>query len=1017
MFPTFSLWLSFLIAFNFFQNTFTSTLGTETDNLALLKFKESISNDPYGILASWNSSTHFCKWYGITCSPMHQRVAELNLEGYQLHGLISPHVGNLSFLRNLNLAHNSFFGKIPQKLGQLFRLQELVLIDNSLTGEIPTNLTSCSNLEFLYLTGNHLIGKIPIGISSLQKLQVLEISKNNLTGRIPTFIGNLSWLAILSVGDNLLEGDIPREICSLKNLTIMSVFLNRLSNTLPSSCLYNMSSLTFISAAFNNFNGSLPPNMFNTLSNLQYLAIGGNQFSGTIPISISNASSLFNLDLDQNNLVGQVPSLGKLHDLRRLNLELNSLGNNSTKDLEFLKSLTNCSKLLVFSISFNNFGGNLPNSIGNLSTQLRQLHLGCNMISGKIPEELGNLIGLTLLSMELNNFEGIIPTTFGKFEKMQLLVLQGNKFSGEIPPIIGNLSQLYHLSVGDNMLEGNIPSSIGNCKKLQYLDLAQNNLRGTIPLEVFSLSSLSNLLNLSRNSLSGSLPREVGMLKSINKLDVSENLLSGDIPRAIGECIRLEYLFLQGNSFNGTIPSSLASVKSLQYLDLSRNRLYGPIPNVLQNISVLEHLNVSFNMLEGEVPTEGVFGNVSKLAVTGNNKLCGGISTLRLRPCPVKGIKPAKHQKIRIIAGIVSAVSILLTATIILTIYKMRKRNKKQYSDLLNIDPLAKVSYQDLHQGTDGFSARNLVGSGSFGSVYKGNLESEDKVVAVKVMNLQKKGAHKSFIAECNALKNIRHRNLVKILTCCSSTDYKGQEFKALVFEYMNNGSLEQWLHPRSVNVENQRTLDLDQRLNIAVDIAFVLHYLHLECEQSIIHCDLKPSNVLLDDDMVAHVSDFGIARLVSVIDDTSHRETSTIGIKGTIGYAPPEYGMGSEVSTYGDMYSFGMLLLEILTGRRPVDEMFDNGQNLRIFVEISLPNNLIHILDPNLVPRNIEATIEDGNSGNFTPNVEKCVVSLFRIGLACSVESPKERMNIVDVIRDLSIIKNAYLAGVHTRD
>jgi len=104
----------------------------------------------------------------------------------------------------------------------------------------------------------------------------------------------------------------------------------------------------------------------------------------------------------------------------------------------------------------------------------------------------------------------------------------------------------------------------------------------------------------------------------------------------------------------------------------------------------------------------------------------------------------------------------------------------------------------------------------------------------------------------------------------------------------MNNGSLEQWLHPGSVNAESQRTLDLDQRLNVTVDIAFVLHYLHLECEQSIIHCDLKPSNVLLDDDMVAHVSDFGIARFVSVIDDASHQETSTIRIKGTIAYAPP---------------------------------------------------------------------------------------------------------------------------------
>ncbi|CAJ2646903.1 unnamed protein product [Trifolium pratense] len=845
-------------------------------------------------------------------------------------------------------------------------------------------------------------------------LRTLQISTNNLTGRIPSFIGNLSSLTYLSMAINHLEGNIPQEMCSLKNLTFMQLGENRLNVTFP-SCLYNMSSLTTIAVALNDFNGPLPPNMFNTLSNLQQLYIGGNQLSGKIPISIANASVLQILELSVNNLVGQVPSLGKLHDLQQLNLELNNLGDNSTKDLEFLKSLTNCTKLQIISIDRNNFGGNLPNFIGNISTQLSQLYLGGNQIFGKIPAELGNLIRLIVLGLDNSHFEGVIPTTFGKFERMQKLLLHGNKLSGDIPSSIGNLSQLYLLRTRDNRLEGNIPLSLINCQKLQTLDLSQNFLRGTIPIEVFSLSTLS--LNLSKNSLSGILPREVGKLKSIIKLDVSENHLSGDIPRTIGECIVLEYLCLQGNSFNGTIPTSLASLKDLQYLDMSRNRLSGPIPNVLQNISVLEYLNVSFNVLEGEVPTKGVFGNVGELVVTGNNNLCGGISELHLQPCSVKGIKPAKHHKTRLIGVIICVVSILLMATIILTIYCMKKRNKKQNSHSPTTDTLAKVSYQDLHNGTDGFSASNLVGSGSFGTVYKGNLTSEDKVVAIKVLNLQKKGAHKSFIAECNALKNMRHRNLVKILTCCSSIDYKGQEFKALVFEYMSNGSLEQWLHAGIVNAGNKRMLDIEQRLNIAIDIASVLHYLHLECEQLVIHCDLKPSNVLLDDDMVARVSDFGIARLVSVINDTSHQETSTIGIKGTIGYAPPEYGMGSEISTYGDMYSFGVLMLEMLTGRRPTNEMFEDSQNLHMFVENSFPNNLIQILDPRLLPRNEEATIEDGNIGSFTPIVEKCLVSLFRIGLACSMESPKERMNIVDVTRELSVIKKAFISGVRTCD
>ncbi|PNY03217.1 kinase-like protein, partial [Trifolium pratense] len=331
---------------------------------------------------------------------------------------------------------------------------------------------------------------------------------------------------------------------------------------------------------------------------------------------------------------------------------------------------------------------------------------------------------------------------------MQLLSLRGNKLSGDIPTFIGNLSQLFELELDLNKFQGNIPPSIGNCQKLQYIDLSHNKLRGTIPIEVFNLSSLSILLNLSQNSLSGSLPREVGMLKNIGRLDVSGNHLSGNIPITIGECISLEYLLFQGNSFIGTIPSSLASLKGLRYLDLSRNRLSGLIPYVMQNISVLEHLNVSFNMLEGQVPTEGVFGNATQLDIFGNNKLCGGISKLHLPPCPNKGWKHANHHNFKLIAVIVSVVSFLLILSSIITIFWMRKSNKKSSFDSSPIDQLAKVSYQDLHRGTDGFSARNLIGSGSFGSVYRGVIASEDNVVAVKVLNLQKKAARKSFFVE-----------------------------------------------------------------------------------------------------------------------------------------------------------------------------------------------------------------------------------------------------------------------------
>ncbi|PNX88451.1 kinase-like protein [Trifolium pratense] len=192
----------------------------------------------------------------------------------------------------------------------------------------------------------------------------------------------------------------------------------------------------------------------------------------------------------------------------------------------------------------------------------------------------------------------------------------------------------------------------------------------------------------------------------------------------------------------------------------------------------------------------------------------------------------------------------------------------------------------------------------------------------------------------------------------------------------MKNGSLEQWLHPGNLNAEPQTTLDISHRLNIIIEVAFALHYLHRECEQVVIHCDLKPSNVLLDDDMIAHVSDFGIARLISAIGGTSHKNTSTIGMKGSVGYAPPEYGMGSEVSTCGDMYSFGILMLEMLTGRRPTNELFEDGQNLHNYVVISYPDDdLIKILDPHLVSRDAEIAIQDGSRENHYPSLEECLV------------------------------------------
>ena len=199
-------------------------LKNESDRLALLAFKDGISDDPNGVLSSWNNSLHFCMWDGVTCSRRHpQRVVALNLSYQSLRGSLSPHIGNLSFLKTIALYNNTFEGHIPQEIGHLFRLRYLGLINNSLDGEIPNNLTYCLQLRFLSLYGNKLVGNIPLDIGSLSKLHWLSLAENNLIGHIPALLWNLSLLTNLYLFENSLDGSIPQELGRLTKLQYLKI--------------------------------------------------------------------------------------------------------------------------------------------------------------------------------------------------------------------------------------------------------------------------------------------------------------------------------------------------------------------------------------------------------------------------------------------------------------------------------------------------------------------------------------------------------------------------------------------------------------------------------------------------------------------------------------------------------------------------------------------------------------------------------------------------------------------------
>ncbi|RZR84344.1 hypothetical protein BHM03_00011153 [Ensete ventricosum] len=874
----------------------TAVTSDTSDRSALLSIRAHLN--PFTSLASWdshNSSIPFCQWPGITCGSSKNpgRVTALNLTNLGLTGSVSSDIGNLTFLRSLDLSFNNLQGQLPPELGRLSHLELLVLSRNALEGRIPGTLANCSNLWRISLGSNRLAGEIPAEFGALPKLQILSLHYNDLNGRIPASLGNLSSITHIDLVGNRVTGTIPPSLGRPQTLVHISVTSNSLTGAIPVS-IFNMSSLSYLYVGYNQLSGTLPPDMGNTLASLEVLQAFGNVLEGPVPISLPNASLLREVVLPYNRLSGPLPrDIGKLRYLSSLNLRANGIEARKAEDWEFFTSLANCSNLQTLDLEYNKLEGTLPSTIVNLSTQLTWLGLGGNEVHGSIPEGIGRFIHLERLDLDQMALTGTVRTrTVGKLRNLHVLSLDNNQLSGALPPAVGNLTRLEKLYLNGNGLQGEIPKSFRNLRQLTVCDLSFNKLEGRIPDELTDMTSLTRYLNLSRNLFTGPLPAEVGSLKNLEALDISKNRLSGEIPSSIGECQVLQYLYLQGNHLEGAIPDSLGGLTGIQVLDLSCNNLSGRIPLSFERLEHVRFLNLSFNDLQGQVPNEGVFRNANVYSVTGNNKLCGGIQALHLQPCPghVPGKKdgsPAVRSLVTIVIPVTLFALSLAAASYLL--HRQRTRKRMPVVPSKRLYPIA--SYSEIYRATDGFSPSNIIGQGSFGQVYRGTMSYDPIDVAVKVFDTGQVGAFQSFKAECETSGTIRHRNVNKILTVCSSADHNGDAFLAIVTVYMPNGSLNDWLHPGAdMNGDASSALTLLQRLNIAIDVASALDYLRHYSGTTIVHCDLKPSNVLLDNDMVAHLCDFGSAEFLK--DTTSGdlaKEISRISrLKGSIGYVAP---------------------------------------------------------------------------------------------------------------------------------
>ncbi|BBN03358.1 hypothetical protein Mp_2g22920 [Marchantia polymorpha subsp. ruderalis] len=919
-----------------------------------------------------------------------------------LTGPVPPSIANCSALTTLALDMNDLDGPIPSELGQLSNLDNLYLGTNEFTGQVPVAiLTNCTELKVLLFENNNLVGGIPPEVGRLQALETLYMRGNKLTGPIPVSFANCSSLSWLSLDDNQLTGDVPWELGRLQSLTSLNLWNNNLTNILPPS-LANCTSLNRLTFGRNDGlvadGQSLTPQPFpawlSSLTDLSYLQLMTVGLEGPIPPSLFNCTQLTTLHMPHNNLTGAIPE---------------SLG-----DLIFLQDII---------LTGNRLSGRIPESIGNL-TWLWNLFLDDNDLEGPLPTGLRDLISLEELQLASNRLSGEIPSApgFWSHPNLMRITLRDNALAGSIESCFGNLSALAFLDLSFNGLTGPLPSALGSrSPALSRLVLNDNRLGGPVPGDLFAGCAGLASLQLQRNELSGPLPRSVGQLVSLTLLDLSSNGFSGPLPW-LGQLSALNLLNLSWNrfsggllqdggtldlpdktlvdvdlshnNFSGSLPSELSTLRGLESLDLSDNLFSGPIPQGLSQLEGLRRFNVSFNELEGPIPTTGVFARINLTdAFLGNPELCGSAVG---RNCSAPGAPGCKGLHCRdAVIGVSCAAGALALLALGAWLWVWRRATQTRADHVAYADASIRLAFprstkvltlsaESLKTATEGFSAEYLIGEGAGTRVYKVVVPESGHVFAAKVLHSGRatESLEKHLLEEFQTLGKLRHRNVLRVLGFCSSA-----ELKAAILEYMPNGSLHEHLHglPPAGG-----TLSWASRLNIAMGVAHGLLYLHEEFPEPIIHRDLKPMNVLLDDDLEPKICDFGLGKFVF---HHEAGEATATALCGTIGYIPPEYTTSTRVSTKGDVYAYGVIVLELLTGRHPTEHSFGEDEDLVTWAQSSA--NVVDIIDPTIVPHEQKAGLQ-----------LQQVTLLLQVALLCCRSMPQSRPTMRDVLGMLLQIK-----------
>ncbi|GMI77111.1 hypothetical protein like AT1G34420 [Hibiscus trionum] len=897
-------------------------------------------------LDTWNDTKepNLCHWKGVTCNtPSNTSIISLSFWGFGLsNSTFLPMVCQIDSLQSLDFSNN-FFESIPGEFfnscGEINGLRSFNFSKNMLSGSLPA-FQNFSGLESLDLSFNLLSGDIYSQLNELSALKSLNLSSNHFNGPVPSRLGKSKLLERLELSVNNFTGKIPSEIGEYRNLVMIDLSGNKINGTIPES-VGNLINLEILILSSNQLSGAIPAGLL-VITKLQRFSANQNMFV-TLPSNISNSLKI--LDLSYNKITGTIPP-------------------------EFLSP----SSLQTVDLSYNMLNGPVPE---NMSSSLVRLRLGSNSLSGPIPAaSFASLQNLMYLEFENNSFTGTIPPQIGSCRKLALLNLAQNKVNGTLPVDLLNLSQLQVLKLQLNKLGGEIPSQIGRLNMLSVLNISWNSLNGTIPSSIANCANLL-VLNLQNNDLTGFIPDSIKNLNSLLELQLGKNKLHGRIPDMPSK-LQIS-LNLSSNLFEGDIPKTLSGLNDLEVLDVSNNKFSGRVPDFLLGLSSLSELILSNNQLSGVLPN---FSRHVVLYWSGNPELH--------YPEHISRETRKNRKSVAATIGITLSATVLaavLVAIVFLLIsrrfYKVNDEQLQTWEVLspprviqgnLLTENRIHISNIDFTKAMEAVvSPANIELKTRFSTYYKAMMPSGASYY-VKKLNWSDKifqlGCHDKFEQELEVLGKLSNSNIMIPLAYVLTVDSA-----YLFYEFAPKGTLYDVLHGSLKN-----SLDWASRYSIVVGVAQGLVFLHGCSTSPILLLDLSSRSIVLKSLKEPQVGDIELCKVI----DPSKSNGSLSTVAGSVGYIPPEYAYTMRVTMAGNVYSFGVVLLELLTGKAAVSE----GTELAKWVlsNSARPNKLDHILDFNISRTSVV--------------VRNQMLSVLKVALACVSVSPESRPKMKSVLR-----------------